>query len=228
MTATAAVRDASNRDAFADAVRQRTGSPLDVVTGEREAALSFVGATRGLEADPPFLVIDIGGGSTEFVIGEDTPSEAISVQIGSVRLTERHVRHDPPAEDEIDAIRADVHDRLEEVRRALPLAAARTIVAVAGTATTVQAISLGLEAYDPERIHRSVLTADAATAVASRLAGMTTAERAALAVMAPGRADVIATGATILATILRTLGAGHALVSETDILDGLAYAELDR
>ncbi len=228
MTATAAVRDASNRDAFADAVRQRTGSPLDVVTGEREAALSFVGATRGLEADPPFLVIDIGGGSTEFVIGEDTPSDAISVQIGSVRLTERHVRHDPPAEDEIDAIRADVHDRLEQVRRAVPLAGARTIVAVAGTATTVQAISLGLEAYDPERLHRSVLTTDAATAVASRLAGMTTGERAALAVMAPGRADVIATGATILATILRALGAEHALVSETDILDGLAYAELDR
>lgn len=228
MTATAAVRDAANRDAFARAIEAATGSPLEIVTGEREAELSFVGATRGLDAEPPFLVVDIGGGSTELVLGVDRPARATSIQMGSVRLTERFVRHDPPTPEEIEAIAAFTLARLDDVSEAVPVAEARTLVAVAGTSTTVQAIALGLGSYDPEAIHRSTLTAADAERVAERLASMTTEERAALPVMAPGRADVIATGATILATLIRGLGFERALVSETDILDGLAFAELER
>src|SRR4051812_6698954 len=227
MTATAAVRDASNRDELARAIAERTGSPLEIASGEQEAELSFVGATRGLEADAPFLVVDIGGGSTEFVLGTDRPAAVISVQMGSVRLTERFVRHDPPTRDETDAIAAFVGQRLEDVRAAVPVADARTLVAVAGTSTTVQAIALGLDRYDPDRIHRSWLSTSDAERVADDLAAMSTAERAALPVMAPGRADVIATGARILVTLMRDLGFERALVSETDILDGLAYAEIE-
>jgi exopolyphosphatase/guanosine-5'-triphosphate,3'-diphosphate pyrophosphatase len=227
MTATAAVRDASNRDELARAIAERTGSPLEIASGEQEAELSFVGATRGLEADAPFLVVDIGGGSTEFVLGTDRPAAAISVQMGSVRLTERFVRHDPPTRDETDAIAAFVGQRLEDVRAAVPVADARTLVAVAGTSTTVQAIALGLDRYDPDRIHRSWLSTSDAERVADDLAAMSTAERAALPVMAPGRADVIATGARILVTLMRDLGFERALVSETDILDGLADAEIE-
>jgi exopolyphosphatase/guanosine-5'-triphosphate,3'-diphosphate pyrophosphatase len=227
LAATAAVRDAANRDALAAAVLEHTGSPMEVISGEREAELSFLGATRGLEAEPPFLVLDIGGGSTEFVLGAERPTAAISVQMGSVRLTERFVRHDPPTEDELRAIRAFIVERLAEVRRAIPVGETKTFVAVAGTSTTVQAIALGLAFYDPERIHRSVLRVEDAERVATRLAGMTTEERAALGVMAPGRADVIATGATILVTVLRELGFEQALVSETDILDGLGFDHLE-
>ena len=227
LAATAAVRDAANRDELAAAVLEHTGSPMEVITGEREAELSFLGATRGLEAEPPFLVLDIGGGSTEFVLGAERPTAAISVQMGSVRLTERFVRHDPPTEDELRAIRAFVVARLVDVRRDIPVGDARTFVAVAGTSTTVQAIALGLAFYDPERIHRSVLRRADAERVATRLASMTIEKRAALGVMAPGRADVIATGAMILATVLRELGFERALVSETDILDGLAFDPLE-
>jgi exopolyphosphatase/guanosine-5'-triphosphate,3'-diphosphate pyrophosphatase len=228
MTATAAVREAANGEDVARVLAERTGSALEVASGEREAALTFVGATRGLEGGAPYLVVDIGGGSTEFVLGDGRPVDAISVRIGSVRLTERHVRHDPPSQAEDAAIAASVRERLAEVRAAVPVGGARTLVAVAGTATTVQAIALGLEGYDPERIHRSWLSLGDAERVAGELAAMTTEERAALPVMAPGRADVIATGARILATLMRELGFERALVSETDILDGLAYAELER
>ena len=227
LAATSAVRDAANRDVLAAAVLEHTGSEMEVISGEREAELSFLGATRGLEAEPPFLVLDIGGGSTELVLGTDRPSAAISVQMGSVRLTERFVRHDPPAEDELAAIRAFVLERLAEARRVIPVGASKTFVAVAGTSTTVQAIALGLDAYDPERIHRSVLRLEDAERVAAQLARMTTERRAALPVMVPGRADVIATGATILATILREFGFERAVVSETDILDGLAFESLE-
>jgi exopolyphosphatase/guanosine-5'-triphosphate,3'-diphosphate pyrophosphatase len=228
LAATAAVRDAGNREELAEAVLRLTGSPMEVVTGEREAELSFIGATRGLDAQPPFLVVDIGGGSTEFVLGEEDPTSAASVAIGSVRLTERVVRHDPPRTEEIGEIAALVRQRLAEVRAAVAVDSARTLVAVAGTSTSVQAIALGLAWYDPERIHRTWLDIDTVERVAGELASMTTAERSALPVMAPGRGDVIATGATILATVMRELGAPRALVSETDILDGLAFDTLGR
>jgi len=222
--ATAALRDVSNAEAFEHRVRELTGSDPEIVSGEKEAGLSFLGATRGLETldlPAPFLVLDIGGGSTEFVLGAERPSAALSTQMGSVRLTERFVTTDPPAEDELGALRRAVAEILDDVERSIRVADARTFVAVAGTATTVQAISLGLEFYDPERIHRTRLSRDEAERVAARLARMTTPERAGLPVMAPGRADVIVAGATILVEVMRRFGFEEALVSETDILDGL-------
>jgi exopolyphosphatase/guanosine-5'-triphosphate,3'-diphosphate pyrophosphatase len=219
--ATAAVRDASNAEAFERPVRELAGSAPEIVSGDEEARLSFLGATRGLDAPTPFFVLDIGGGSTEFVLGAERPTASISTQMGSVRLTERFVRGDPPAAADLDRMRAAVGELLDDVERAIPVADARTFVAVAGTSTTVQAIALGLGFYDPERIHRTRLSRADAERVSSRLAAMTTAERAALPVMAPGRADVIVAGSVILVAVMERFGFDAALVSETDILDGL-------
>jgi exopolyphosphatase/guanosine-5'-triphosphate,3'-diphosphate pyrophosphatase len=231
LTATSAVRDATNREELAAAVLKHTGEEMEVLSGTAEAATSFRGATWHLADDPraidagarpPYLVVDIGGGSTEFVMGELEPSASISTQLGSVRLTERFVRHDPPAYDDLAAMESAIEEGLREVEEVVPVAEAGTLVAVAGTSTTVQAISLGLDEYDPERLHRTVLSRMDAERVATLLADLTTAERAAIPSMAPGRADVIPAGAALLASAMRRWGFDQALVSETDILDGLA------
>ena len=227
--ATSAVRDASNREGYERAVLEHAGSALEVITGEHEAALSFLGATAGLDvegAEPPYLVLDIGGGSTELVVGAAEPIGAISTQIGSVRLTERFFTTDPPSAPELEAMAAAVEIVLDGVEAAVPIDDARTFVSVAGTATTMQAISLGLPFYDPERIHRTWLSLADAELVLGRLAVMTNAERAALPVMAPGRGDVIVAGALVLVRVMRRFGFDRALVSETDILDGLALEML--
>jgi exopolyphosphatase/guanosine-5'-triphosphate,3'-diphosphate pyrophosphatase len=228
VAATAAVRDATNREELERAVRLHARSELDVISGRDEGGLTFLGATGGLEASAPFLVLDIGGGSTELVVGGDRPDHVVSIQMGSVRLTERFVRHDPPEPGELDAMRAFVEERLGEAAEAVPVGDAATLVAVAGTSTTVRALSLGLPVYDPERIHRTWLDVGEAERVLDELAAMTTSERAALPVMAPGRADVIVAGALILVAVMRRFGFEEALVSETDILDGLAIDMLRR
>jgi exopolyphosphatase/guanosine-5'-triphosphate,3'-diphosphate pyrophosphatase len=225
--ATSAVRDASNRDDLERAVRENAGSELEVISGEQEGAQSFLGATRGLDVERPVLVLDIGGGSTEFVVGDDEPRAAISTQMGSVRLTERHVRHDPPTAEELREIERSIEATLGEVERAVPVREARTLVSVAGTATTIQAIAKDLPFYDPEAVHRTTLSLATVRAVLGRLAAMTTPERAALPVMAPGREDVIVAGATILARTMGRFGFDECVVSETDILDGLAIEMLD-
>jgi exopolyphosphatase/guanosine-5'-triphosphate,3'-diphosphate pyrophosphatase len=222
VSATAAVREASNREELEASVRTHAGSELEVITGDREAALSFLGATNGLDAPAPFLVLDIGGGSTEFAVGTKQPDASISTPMGSVRLTERLIRTEPPSQDELGAIRQAVHGILDDVDGSVPVRTARTLVAVAGTPTTIQAISLGLAFYDPEAIHRSWLSAGEAERVLDELARMTTDERSGIPVMAPGRADVIVAGAVILVEVMRRFGFERALVSETDILDGLA------
>jgi exopolyphosphatase/guanosine-5'-triphosphate,3'-diphosphate pyrophosphatase len=222
VSATAAVREASNRDELEAWVRTHAGSELEVITGEREAALSFLGATHGLDAPAPFLVLDIGGGSTEFAVGTEQPDASISTPMGSVRLTERLIRTDPPSEDELESIRNGVRGILDDVESSVPIRTARTLVAVAGTPTTIQGISLGLHFYDPEAIHRSWLSMREAERVLEELARMTTDERSTIPVMAPGRADVIVAGAVILVEVIRRFGFERALVSETDILDGLA------
>jgi len=227
--ATSATRDAENRGELADAVRELAGSELEMISGEREAALSFLGATRGLDqGDGPFLVLDIGGGSTEFVLGArpGVADRAISTQMGSVRLTERAIRNDPPTRDDLDRLRALVADGIEEATRAVPVRRARAFVSVAGTATTLQAIALGLGRYDPDRIHRTWLDAAEAERALDALAAMTNAERAAIPVMAPGRGDVIVAGSVILVEVMRRFGFARTLVSETDILDGLAFEAL--
>ncbi len=222
VSATAAVREASNRDELDAAVRTHAGSELEVVTGEREAALSFLGATHRLDAPGPLLVLDIGGGSTEFAVGTERPEASVSTSMGSVRLTERLIRTDPPSEEDLGAVRKEVQDIVDGVERSVPVRTARTLVAVAGTPTTIQSISLGLPFYDPEAIHRSWLSLLEAERVLEDLAAMTTDERSAIPVMAPGRADVIVAGDVILVEVMRRFGFERALVSETDILDGLA------
>jgi exopolyphosphatase/guanosine-5'-triphosphate,3'-diphosphate pyrophosphatase len=227
--ATSAVRDAENRDELAEAVRRHAGSELEIITGEREAQLSFLGGTRGLDpADGPFLLMDIGGGSTEFVVGKrpGVADQALSTQMGSVRLTERFIRSDPPSPDDRTAVEAEIGRVLDDIDHHVPVRTARTFVSVAGTATTLQAISLGLERYDPDRIHRTWLLLADAERVLGDLVAMTNAERAALPVMAPGRGDVIVAGALILVEVMRRLELDRTLVSETDILDGLALEML--
>ena len=223
LSATSAVRDATNRDQLAAAVLALTGEPMEVLSGDDEAALTFLGATRGLDAPGPFLVLDIGGGSTEFVVGDSLVGSGVSMDIGSVRLTERLIKSDPPVPDELEALQSAVEEALAVVEQRVPVRTVSTLVAVAGTSTTVQAIALGLPEYDPERLHRSVLTRDAAERVFRLLADMTTDERRSLPAMAPGREDVIPAGAAILVAVMRRWGFSEALVSETDILDGLAY-----
>ena len=228
--ATSAVRDAANKVELFGPVRDLIDGEPEVIDGDREAALSFLGGTRGLDpALAPFLLVDIGGGSTEFVFGREPAiiERAISTQMGSVRLTERVRPSDPPSDDDLRAFDELIETHLEDVERAVPARDARTLVAVAGTATTLQACALGLERYDPDLIHRSTLTLEDAERTLRELAAMTNEERAAIPVMPTGRGDVIVAGARILMNAIRRFGYEEALVSETDILDGLALELLN-
>jgi exopolyphosphatase / guanosine-5'-triphosphate,3'-diphosphate pyrophosphatase len=223
--ATSAVRDADNRDAFLERVRENSGLEPEVIDGERESALSFLGGTRGLDrALGPFLLMDIGGGSTEFVFGSDpgVVEHSISVQMGSVRMTERVTPSNPPDEADLRRFEELVQVHLGAVEEAFAVRESRTLVAVAGTATTLQACALGLSRYDPDLVHRSTLTLLDAERALRDLATMTNEERAAIPVMPKGRGDVIVAGASILVHAMRRFGFEEALVSETDILDGLA------
>jgi exopolyphosphatase/guanosine-5'-triphosphate,3'-diphosphate pyrophosphatase len=236
MVATSATRDAANAAKFVAGVRGVLGIEPEVLSGEEEARLSFIGATAELvgRAAAPFLVADIGGGSTEFVLGDpasagpDGPAEAAeaaaSVNIGCVRLTERHLHGDPPTSAEVAAARADIDAALDMVEARIAVAEARTLVGLAGSVTTVAALALGLNGYDANRIHHARISAGAARDQALRLLAQTRAERAALAVMHPGRVDVIGAGALVLMRIMERFGFGEVLVSEHDILDGLAWS----
>jgi exopolyphosphatase/guanosine-5'-triphosphate,3'-diphosphate pyrophosphatase len=223
--ATSAVRDAADGEGFLRGVRELIGVDPELIDGEREAVLSFLGGTRGLDpAAGPFLLVDVGGGSTELVFGREPGAveRSISTQIGSVRLTERVGPSDPPTDADLEAFRAGARAELEAAEAHLQVADARTFVAVAGTATTLQACALGLGRYDPDLIHRSTLSRAEAERTLRELAAMTNEGRAAIPVMPRGRGDVIVAGASILVEAMRRFGFDDALVSETDILDGLA------
>lgn len=223
--ATSAVRDARNRDEFLAAVRAATGLGAEVLSGEEEARLGFAGATLSLSPGERCVVCDVGGGSTELVRGVagGAVSGFVSLDIGSVRLTERHVRSDPPHGEELDAVRADAEAHLIEAARALgPGAPGETLVGLAGTITTVAAIDLGLTGYDRGAIHHSVLRRRRIAAIRARLAAMTSAERRALPAMPRGREDVIVAGVVILEAAMDRFAFDECLVSETDILDGAA------
>ena len=222
--ATSAARDARNRAVFAEGVHDILGVTPEVIEGVEEGALSFEGATGGLpdQARPPFLVVDIGGGSTEFVLGGDVPEARISVNIGCVRMTERHLRSDPPTKAEIVAATADIDAAIAQAGRTVDLRAAHTLVGVAGTVTTVSGIALDLPAYDSAVIHHSWISAEDVCRVSDELLAADRATRAALPVMHPGRVDVIAAGALILRRIVEATGAAQVCVSEHDILDGVA------
>jgi exopolyphosphatase / guanosine-5'-triphosphate,3'-diphosphate pyrophosphatase len=233
MVATSATRDAANRDDFEQMVMATLGQPADVVPGSEEAELSFLGATASLGAAAqahgspppraPFLVVDIGGGSTEFVLGDGSGVRAArSVDIGCVRLTERHLHGDPPTADEIGRAEADIRAALADVLDVVPVAEAGSLVGLAGSVTTVAALALDLPAYDPVAIHGSRIPVSAVRSVAAGLLTATRRRRAALPVMHPGRVDVIGAGALVLRVIMDAFELDEVAVSEHDILDGIA------
>jgi len=225
--ATSATRDASNRDAFVAGVRARLGVDPEVISGIEEAALSFSGALLGLpsgRAETPALVVDIGGGSTEFVIGVDAPEQSRSVDVGCVRMTERHLHGDPPTLEEVARARADIEAAVDSAKQVVPFERARSLVGLAGTVTTVAAMALDLPGYDASILHGRVISADQVRVATSRLLAMTRSERAALPYMHPGRVDVIAGGAMVLDAIVGAGGFASVVVSETDILDGIVYS----
>lgn len=229
MVATSASRDARNRDDFVRMVQATLGAEPEVITGHEEAALSFSGAIAGLPgiADP-VLLTDIGGGSTELVLGQMAAGRGGSVQaahsmdVGCVRLTERHLHGDPPTAKQIDAALADLHAAIDAARIDVPLHGAASFVGVAGTVTTIAALAKKLPAYDPDAIHGSVISTQHVADVTAMLMGMTRAQRAGFAVMHPGRVDVIVGGALVLRTLMERTGSQHVIASEHDILDGIA------
>jgi len=249
MVATSATRDAANAGEFVAGVRKILGVAPEVLSGDEEARLSFTGATAELvpalapaagertpdaaellaEHPPPYLVADIGGGSTEFVVGAEGPDAArpvgaLSVDVGCVRLTERHLHDDPPRPAQISAAAADVEAALDVVAAKVPVAGARTLIGLAGSVTTVAGIALGLPGYDPARIHHAVIPAARVHEVTEALLGQTREQRAAIPVMHPGRVDVIAGGALVLDRIMTRFGFADVVASEHDILDGIAWS----
>lgn len=229
MTATSAARDAANRDDFFDIAEQIVGVRPELITGEEEARLSFRGAVSELEpGEGPFLVVDIGGGSTEIAYGDTEPSVAVSVDVGCVRLTEKFLVHDPPLPEELTNALWAVRDELEEVVRDHPeIAGAKKLVGLAGTVTTMAAVEIGLAEYDRDKIHHLVLTRAAAEDVFRTLATEPREDRAHNPGLEPGRVDVIVGGAVVLVALMRHLEFDECLVSEADILDGLVLSLLD-
>ncbi|MFF5440635.1 exopolyphosphatase [Streptomyces achromogenes] len=231
--ATSASRDAENREDFVRGVLDILGVEPEVISGDQEAEFSFTGATKELtgrtDLARPYLVVDIGGGSTEFVVGDDHVRAARSVDIGCVRMTERHLVHggevsDPPTGEQIAAIRADVEAALDLAERTVPLREARTLVGLAGSVTTVSAIAQELPEYDSVRIHHSRISRERVREITEWLLRSTHAERAAVPSMHPGRVDVIGAGALVLLAIMERTGAEEVVVSEHDILDGIAWS----
>lgn len=226
--ATSATRDAQNRDEFLIPVAQILGITPEVISGEEEARLSFKGATQGLDkASGPFLVVDIGGGSTEFVLGSDHVDAARSVNIGCVRMSERHFKNDPPTKSEIESAREDIKNAIALAAEVVPINSAKTLVAVAGTATTVAAAALNLEKYDSNLIHLSKISAIETHRVSDWLLSLTRQERSDLGYMHPGRVDVIAAGSLVLAEIIEATGLESFTASENDILDGVVWSMLN-
>ena len=223
--ATSATRDATNRHLFVDGVRERLGIEPEVISGDEEAALSFTGAIKDLDpTNGPFLVVDIGGGSTEFVFGTSSVESARSVNVGCVRMTERHFASDPATAEEIESARTDIQAAIAQAAEVVPITKAKTLVAVAGTATTVAAAALNLPEYDRYAIHLARVSAQQALDAASMFATKDREQRLLLGYMHPGRVDVIAAGSLVLAEIMKATGAAEFVASESDILDGMAYS----
>jgi len=223
ISATSAARDASNRDLFFDGAEEILGVRPELLSGQEEGELAFVGATRELDpADGPFLVVDIGGGSTELVYGTQTATSVMSLDIGSVRLTEQYLDHDPPRPEELSACITVTEAWLDDVDREHPeMATARTFVGTAGTFSAAAAVEIGLFEYDRDAIHHFRLTRAAAEDVFRTLATETTEERIENPGMPPARADIIVGGMCVLVKIMRHFDVDEFVISESDILDGL-------
>ena len=223
--ATSATRDATNRSLFTDGVRDILGIEVEVIPGEEEAELSFIGATKELrQSDAPFLVVDIGGGSTEFVFGSEKVDFAKSVNIGCVRMSERHLNTQPPSMAQIAQAIVDIDIAITQAAAVVPITTAKTLVAVAGTATTVAAAALELTDYDRHLIHLSRISSDKVHKVAASFQSMNKDQIASLGFMHPGRVDVITAGSLVLSRIMAATGATEFVASESDILDGMAWS----
>ena len=223
--ATSATRDATNRNLFIDGVREILGVEVEVIPGEEEAELSFIGATKELrQSDAPFLVVDIGGGSTEFVFGSEKVEFAKSVNIGCVRMSERHLNTQPPSMSQIAQAIVDIDIAITQAAAVVPITTAKTLVAVAGTATTVAAAALELTDYDRHLIHLSRISSDKVHKAAASFQSMNKDQIASLGFMHPGRVDVITAGSLVLSRIMAATGAAEFVASESDILDGMAWS----
>ncbi|MFD7237745.1 exopolyphosphatase [Streptomyces syringium] len=231
--ATSASRDAENREDFVRGVVDILGVEPEVISGDQEAEFSFTGATKELtgrdDLAKPYLVVDIGGGSTEFVVGEEHVRAARSVDVGCVRMTERHLVHDgvvtdPPTYRQLSAIKADIEAALDQAEQTVPLTEARTLVGLAGSVTTVSAIAQGLPEYDSSAIHHSRISLEQVQEITGMLLSSTHEQRAAIPAIHPGRVDVIGAGALVLQSVMERIGAREVVVSEHDILDGIAWS----
>jgi exopolyphosphatase / guanosine-5'-triphosphate,3'-diphosphate pyrophosphatase len=221
--ATSAARDAANGADFFEAARAAAGIVPEVISGDEEARLVYGSAHRDFGGGGPLAVLDVGGGSTEFIVGDGPePRARTSLQVGAVRLTERHVRGDPPSAAEVDAVRAGAREALRPLAAMAPGAGAR-LVGVAGTVTTLSAVAQALPAYDAERVHGATLALDEIEALLSRLAGMTVVARAALPGMEPKRADVILAGGVVVAEAMRATGLDRLTVSDRGVRWGLLH-----
>jgi exopolyphosphatase / guanosine-5'-triphosphate,3'-diphosphate pyrophosphatase len=226
-TATSAARDAANRDELLQPAAEILGTTVELLSGEEEGRLTFLGATTGLDAPAPHLVVDIGGGSTEFTVGTGTPEGTMSIDVGCVRLTEAWLHSDPPAPEELSQALSVVQAYLDDVDRDLPaVGQARTLIGTAGTVTTVAAIEIGLPTYDPEVLHHFRLTREAAEDVFRTLATEAADDRRHNPGLEPGRVDVIVGGAAVLVAVMRHWAFEEMIVSEADILDGLIRSQL--
>ena len=223
--ATSATRDATNRNLFIDGVREILGVEVEVIPGEEEAELSFIGATKEFrQSDAPFLVVDIGGGSTEFVFGSEKVEFAKSVNIGCVRMSERHLNTQPPSMAQIAQAIVDIDIAITRAAAVVPITTAKTLVAVAGTATTVAASALELTDYDRHLIHLSRISSNKVYKTAASFQSMNKDQIASLGFMHPGRIDVITAGSLVLSRIMAATGAAEFVASESDILDGMAWS----
>jgi exopolyphosphatase/guanosine-5'-triphosphate,3'-diphosphate pyrophosphatase len=223
--ATSATRDATNRSLFTDGVRGILGVEVEVIPGEEEAMLSFNGATKELmQSDAPYLVVDIGGGSTEFVFGSNKVENAKSVDIGCVRMSERHFTSQPTTMDQVARAIIDIDSAIAQAASVVPISNAKTLVAVAGTATTVAAAALELKDYDRHLIHLARISADKVHKVSAMFQSMKKDEIANLGYMHPGRVDVITAGSLVLSRVMAATGASEFVASESDILDGMAWS----
>lgn len=221
VTGTSAVRDAHNRDDFFEGVRKLTGTDAELLSGEAEARATFLGALSDLPQGDPVLVVDIGGGSTELVVGREEPERLVSLDVGCVRMLEKHLHSDPPAPEELEALREEVAGRLDEVKDDLAVPAGARLIGVAGTVTQLAALKSGALVYDPDLTHHSLLSHGDVRRLARRLESLPYEKRKRVRGLEPGRVDVIVSGAEILLCVMETFDAAEVLVSEKDILDGL-------
>ncbi len=227
VTGTSAVRDARNREGFFDGVRRLTGSDAVLLSGEAEARTTFLGVRSDLDAPEHILVVDIGGGSTEFIFGGREPEHLVSLDFGCVRMLEKHLHSDPPTPEELDALRSEVGAAIEEIAARLEVTPATRVVGVAGTVTQLAALKAGLSAYDPDAVHLSTLSHGDVRRLARRLGSLPFEQRRRVKGLEPGRVDVIVAGAEILLCVMETFDVGEILVSERDILDGVVLQLLD-